>query len=136
MEKMIEFYEKERFEWSYHGGKLVEYFRTGTMNKPCSCGFNYFFVRSSGEVFLCPLISEPVGNIKESPIEDLFCSEKAARIRKRIGKYPQCRVCTEPGLERYALPYQGFAYLSLLIKLGKRQFFKLHQHMGLDKYLG
>jgi MoaA/NifB/PqqE/SkfB family radical SAM enzyme len=136
IKKMIDFYEKECFEWSYHGNRLIEYFRTGIMKKPCSCGFNYFFVRSSGEVFLCPLIPESIGNIKKSPVEDLFHSEKAAPMRKRVGKYPQCRVCTEPGLERYALPYQGFAYLSLLVKMGKKRFFQLHRHMGLDKYLG
>lgn len=85
---------------------------------------------------MCPLIPESVGNIKESPAEDLFCSKKANRIRQRIGRYPQCRMCTEPGLERYALPYQGYDYVSLLVKMGKKRFFQLHRHMGLDKYLG
>lgn len=135
IEKMIKFYETERFRWSYHGDTLVEYFQTGAMKKPCSCGFNYFFVRSSGELLLCPLINVSVGNIKETPVTDLFFSEKATRLRKGIGKYSQCRWCTEPGLERYSLPYEGFSYLSLLSKMGKRNFLQLHRHMGLDKYL-
>ncbi len=47
----------------------------------------------------------------------------------------QCRTCTEPGLERYSLPYEGLHYLRLLLKMRREDFFRLHEHMGLDKYL-
>ncbi len=135
MSKMIQFYMDERHGWSFHGERLVQYFKTGTMRKPCSCGFNYFFVRSTGEVYLCPLIDFGLGNIKEIPIKDLFFSEKASQIRRKIGRYLECKKCTEPGLERYALSYEGFTYLSLLLKIGREKFLQLHRHMGLDKYL-
>jgi MoaA/NifB/PqqE/SkfB family radical SAM enzyme len=133
--RMILFYKSDRFQWSFHGEKLVHYLSTGTMRKPCSCGFNYFFVRSTGEVYLCPLIDGGVGNINESSIKDLFLSEQASRIRQDIGRYPECRQCTEPGLERYALPYEGFTYLSQLLKMGTKKFLQLHHHLGLDKYI-
>lgn len=132
---MIRFYESRPSRWRFHDERLVRYFRTGRMRKPCTCGFNYLFVRSTGEVYLCPLISEGVGNIKDAPIDVLFTSRKASRIRRGIGRFPECRGCTEPGLERYALPYEGFAYLFLLLKMGRQAFLRLHQHMGLDKYL-
>ncbi|NVL92466.1 MAG: radical SAM protein [Desulfobacterales bacterium] len=135
MGKMIRFYESQRFRWSFHGNRLVQYLKTGTMRKPCSCGFNYFFVRSTGEVYLCPLIDVGLGNIKEISIRDLFFSEKASQIRRKIGRYPECKRCTEPGLERYALPYEGFTYLSLLLKMGRKKFLQLHHHLGLDKYV-
>lgn len=64
IEKMIKFYQSEKFRWSYHCDALIRYFKTGMMKKPCSCGFNYFFVRFSGELFLCPLIDISFGNIK------------------------------------------------------------------------
>jgi MoaA/NifB/PqqE/SkfB family radical SAM enzyme len=133
--KMISFYKSDRFKWSFHGERLARYFETGTMKKPCSCGFNYFFVRSTGEVLLCPLIDEGIGNINEKVVEDLFLSEKAARIRRKIGRYPECKQCTEPGLERYALSFEGITYLALFFKMGRKKFFQLHHHMGLDKYL-
>ena len=133
--KMISFYKSDRFKWSFHGERLARYFETGTMKKPCSCGFNYFFVRSTGEVFLCPLIDKGLGNINEKSVRDLFHSEKAARIRRKIGRYPECKQCTEPGLERYALPFEGITYLRLFFKMGRKKFFQLHRHMGLDKYL-
>ena len=135
IEKMIKFYQSEKFRWSYHRDTLVQYFKAGVMKKPCSCGFNYFFIRFTGELFLCPLINIGFGNIKETPVKDLFFSEKAFQFRRKIGKFPECRRCTEPGLERYALPYEGFTYLFLLLKMGRERFLQLHRHMGLDKYL-
>jgi MoaA/NifB/PqqE/SkfB family radical SAM enzyme len=135
IKKMIHFYESDRFRWSFHGDSLVQYLKTGSIHKPCSCGFNYLFVRSTGEVYLCPLIQDALGNIKEIPIKDLFFSKRASYIRRQIGKYPECKRCTEPGLERYALPYEGFTYLSLLLKLGRKEFLQLHHHLGLNKYL-
>lgn len=134
IEKMIAFYQSEKFRWSYHRDTLVKFLRTGAMKKPCSCGFNYFFVRSSGELLLCPLIDLGFGNINERPVKDLFFSEKASQFRRKVGSFPECRRCTEPGLERYALPYEGLTYLTLLLKMGKEKFLQLHRHMGLDKY--
>jgi MoaA/NifB/PqqE/SkfB family radical SAM enzyme len=133
-EKMLAFYRSELFRWGFHAQALARYFETGLMKKPCSCGFNYFFVRSTGQVLLCPLAGISVGNINETPLRDLLFSEKACHMRRMIGRYAACRGCTEPGLERYALPYEGFTYLSLLMKEGPGRFFKLHEHMGLDKY--
>jgi len=134
IEKMIAFFDSERFQWSYHKNRLVDYLRTGTMKKPCTCGYNYFFVRSNGELFLCPLINPSVGNIRQHRMEELFFSKTANRMRRRIGRFPECDSCTEPGLERYALPLEGFSYLSLLFSMKKDSFLKLHHHMGMDKY--
>ena len=54
---------------------------------------------------------------------------------KRSEPFVECRSCTEPGLERYALPFEGFHYLKLLLSLGKSDFLAFHAHMGLDKYV-
>ncbi len=135
IEKMIDFFSGNQFRWSFHAESLVEFFETGTIKKPCTCGFNYFFVHSNGEMFLCPLIQESVGNITEKDISDLFFSNKANVIRRQIGRSPQCQVCTEPGLERYSLPYEGFQYLKLFFKMGSNEFFQLHYYLGLDKYI-
>ena len=131
-----DFFRKDSFRWSFHGRALVRYFETGLMEKPCTCGFNYFFVRSTGRVLLCPLIDKSPGNILDTPVEDIFRSEMASRIRRRTGRYPECLKCTEPGLERYALPYEGFNYLSMLFQEGKEFFLSFHRHMGFEKYFG
>jgi MoaA/NifB/PqqE/SkfB family radical SAM enzyme len=132
--EMIAFFESDCFQWSYHRNRLVDYLRTGKMRKACTCGYNYFYVRSTGELFLCPLINTSIGNIRQHTIEELFASKSANRIRQRIGKSPECDTCTEPGLERYALPFQGFSYLSLLLSMKKGSFLQLHRHMGMEKY--
>ena len=133
-EKMIRFFKGSRFKWSFHAESLAEYFETGRIKKPCSCGFNYFFIRSSGDLFPCPLIDSCIGNIRVKPLKDLFSSHYARKIRKKLGRFPECRDCTEPGLERYALPCEGFMYLNLLLKINKNDFIELHNHLGLDKY--
>jgi MoaA/NifB/PqqE/SkfB family radical SAM enzyme len=132
---LIRFYESSSFRWSYHANALVGYLRTGRMKKPCSCGFNYFFVRSTGQVHLCPLLPETPGSLADAPIETLLGSRQASRIRARVGRSPECIHCTEPGLERYSLPFEGFAYLRTLLRLKPRSFLELHTHLGLDKYV-
>jgi MoaA/NifB/PqqE/SkfB family radical SAM enzyme len=132
---LAEFFESSGFRWSYHASALARYLRTGQMKRHCSCGFNYLFVRSTGEVHLCPLMDETVGNVSAAPIATLFGSPEARRLRSRIGRSPECSVCTEPGLERYSLPFEGLAYLRTLLRLKPRSFLELHHHLGLDKYV-
>ena len=133
-QEMIRFFQKGTSRWSYHEDRLVRYLQTGRMKKPCSCGFNYFFIRSQGDLMPCPMINVSPGNVTLNPIEELLASPSAIRLRRRVGQLPECRHCTEPGLERYSLPYDGWTYLSLIPKMGKERFMKMHHHMGLDKY--
>ncbi len=132
--KLKDFYNSPRFQWSYYRDELLRFLDTGRMGKPCSAGFNYFFIRSTGELYPCPIIDALLGNVKEEPLENLINSVEAARFRKNILKFPECAVCTEPGLERYALPFEGFHYLRQFFRLGRDGFLSLHRHMGLDKY--
>lgn len=132
--KMIRFYKSPHFQWDFHRSRLVNYLETGVIKKPCSAGFNYFFIRSNGDVYPCPLIKMKIGNIKQARIEDIFFSKTASTFQKKVAQYPECRTCTEPGLERYGLPFEGFTYLGLMMRMGKKDFLNLHSHMGLDKY--
>ncbi len=134
LEKLREFYNSPRFQWSYYRDELLRFLDTGRMGKPCSAGFNYFFIRSTGELYSCPIIDALLGNVKEASLERLIRSDGAARFRKNILKSPECAGCTEPGLERYALPFEGFHYLRQFFRLGRNGFLLLHSHMGLDKY--
>lgn len=137
-EQAAAFYEGSDFRWNYHARALVHYLRGGSMIKPCTCGFNYLFVRADGTVFFCPLFDEPrgaVGNIREVSLAALLSSKRARAARRRTGRSPECSSCTEPGLERYSLPYEGFAYLRTLITVGPKSFLEQYRHLGLDKYV-
>lgn len=134
IEKMLRFYRKGRLGWNYHSDQMIRFLETGAVKKPCTCGFNYFFIRYNGTLLLCPLIDIPIGNVTESKLEDLLSYRKASQVRRRIGRFPECRRCIEPGLERFSLPYEGWTYLGVLMKMGPGAFLKMHRHMGLDKY--
>lgn len=134
IQEMIRFFKTEASGWSFHDDCLVRFFQTGRMKKPCSCGFNYFFIRSQGALFPCPIIDTSPGNVMETDIETLLASDEAADFRRHVGRFPECHSCTEPGLERYSLPCEGWTYLFLLPKMGKKRFFDMHHHMGLYKY--
>ncbi|MEW5725967.1 MAG: radical SAM protein, partial [Thermodesulfobacteriota bacterium] len=109
-QRLAEFYRKDRFKWSYHREVMLEYLAQGRISRKCTAGFNYYFVCATGEVFPCPLIDFSLGCFTKTPFERLIRSSKAGRFRRTIGTDPQCQTCTEPGLERYALPFEGFTY--------------------------
>lgn len=133
-EKLKKFYTSERFRWSYHRTELLRFLETGQMKKPCSAGFNYFFIRSTGELFACPIIATPLGNVTRTPLAQLTGSAESARFRRGVGDFPECVTCTEPGLERYALPFEGSHYLRLYVSMDRHDFRTLHDHLGLEKY--
>lgn len=131
----IRFYESPHFAWSGHRETLLGYLMTGTVQKPCSAGFNTLFIRHTGEVFCCPVIATALGNINEQPLKDIFRSPAADQFRKKVGKFSECNVCTEPGLERIAWSLEGFSLLKIMERIGEKDFGRLIQHMGIDKYL-
>lgn len=133
-EKLTEFYDSPRFRWSYYRTELLRFLETGRMEKPCSAGFNYFFIRSTGELFSCPIINAPLGNVTQAPLAELIRSPEAARFRRGVCEFSECATCTEPGLERYALPFEGSHYLRLYFSMSHQDFSTLHGHLGLEKY--
>jgi MoaA/NifB/PqqE/SkfB family radical SAM enzyme len=135
LKDIVSFYKGPSFAWSGHRQAMLQYLETGKMKKPCSAGFNTVFVRHTGDVFPCPLIPTVLGNIKEVNLGELLSSSTAVKFRQHIGAYPTCKVCTEPGLERLAWPFEGFTCLRRFIQMGGKDFDRLAQHMGFDKYL-
>ncbi len=135
LQALRRFYESPVFAWSVHRQSMLHYLKTGTAQKPCSAGFNTVFVRHTGEVFPCPLIPDSLGNIKDSGMQQLLASPQATQFRKGIGEFPECKQCTEPGLERIAWPFEGLTCLRRIARMGFGDFDRLARHMGLDKYL-
>ena len=135
VQAMRDFYQGPEFAWDGHRQTMLEYLAAGRVKKPCSAGFNTVFVRHNGEVFPCPLIPTALGNLRQVKLAEMLRGPKAARFRRGIGTYAACRVCTEPGLERLAWPFEGFTCLRRMVQLGTRDFRRLADHMGLDKYL-
>ncbi len=135
LQKIAAFYTETDHAWSSHSQTLLEYLKTGVVNKPCSAGFNTLFVRHNGDIFSCPIIARRLGNIKQGLLGDLRANPEATSFRKDIGSFPECSRCTEPGLERIAWTFEGFRCLRRLTRRGFADFSEWLNHMGLDKYL-
>lgn len=131
--RIKKFYAGPAFAWSNHREAMLGYLESGVMKKPCSAGFNTVFVRHTGEVFPCPLIPLSLGNIKNERLGRLLASAKAAMFRRKIGTLPECKICTEPGLERLAWPYEGWTCLRQVLR-APTDSRKLLEHMGIDKF--
>lgn len=133
--RLAAFLSREESTWGVHRETLLQYLRTKRLHKPCSAGFNYLFVRSTGDVHPCPLIATTLGNVTVDPPEVLLRSARLRRFRRGVGAFPECLHCTEPGLERFSLPFEGLSYLRFLARRGPNVFRRYHYGMGLDKYV-
>lgn len=133
--KMIAFYRDQPQEWGFHADAMVRCLEGRRRKKTCSAGYNYFFVRSNGDLMLCPLIARTMGNITRQKTIELYRSPTANGFRRGVANFDQCRDCTEPGLERYALAYEGLDLLSYFWRYGRKRFIEEFQHLGLDKLI-
>ncbi len=129
------FYASPAFAWNGHRQTLLDFLDRGAVHKPCSAGFNTLFIRHTGEVFPCPLIPTGLGHISASGLSQLLASPQARQFRRQIGQFADCKVCTEPGLERIAWPFEGLSCLRQMLRMGFNDFSRMARHMGLDKYL-
>lgn len=132
--KMIDFYCQADLAWRHHAATVLNVLRTEKSKKPCTCGFNYAFVRSTGRIHLCPLLADSAGTLAKQSLSTIWHSAAAKKIRNRIGKADICQSCTEPGLERYALYFEGWRYFRLCLQLNQSEFECLHNHLGLSGY--
>lgn len=135
LDSIKRFLKEKGAAWGIHGRSLLRFLQQGYIHRRCTCGFNYAFIRSSGDVHLCPLIVPAVGSLQEDTIRDIWYSQRAKDLRSDIGKNEICKHCTEPGLERYTLIHEGWSYLALLFKMGPHRFKQLHTQLGLQSYL-
>jgi len=133
--EMIAFYRDQPQEWGFHADAMVRCLEGRRRKKTCSAGYNYFFVRSNGDLMLCPLIAQTMGNITRQKASKIYYSSEANGFRRKVAAYDQCRDCTEPGLERYALAYEGLDLLFYLWRYGSKRFIEEFQHLGLDKLI-
>ncbi len=133
--RLAAFLSRGEATWGIHRQTLLRYFRTGRVRKSCSAGFNVFFVRSTGDLRPCPLIPLSLGNIAREEPGVLLAKDRLRQFRRGVGAFPECRHCTEPGLERFSLPFEGFAYLRFLLRRGPEAFWRVHRELGLDKYV-
>lgn len=58
----------------------------------CGAAFNFLAILSDGEVHACRKFPSPIGNIFSRSLEELYCSETAARYREGSSACSGCRL--------------------------------------------
>ena len=134
-EQFLHFLSRQHLDWDFHRCALMDMMGSGVIHKPCTAGSNYAFVRSNGDLYACPLIPECAGNCFGEPLEKILSNPDLLRFAAKAGRHPACRTCTEPGLERFSLPREGFTALRLMLAQGPAAWTKTFRRMGLDKFL-
>lgn len=74
---------KKPKDWfrAYFNYGLINYIQGNQRLLPCEMGSDSFFLDPRGEVFPCNVMNESMGNIKEASFNDIFCGDKAKKIR-------------------------------------------------------
>jgi MoaA/NifB/PqqE/SkfB family radical SAM enzyme len=133
-EAVLEFYRLNRLRTDYFYSTTRGFLATGRKRWTCAALYNYLFIDFDGTVYPCEIIAEPIGNVKEQDLVEIWHGTSACHWRHRIGKVKCCLTCHEPGAIRYSAYAGGWSYLKFLAALGRREFDKTYYRGGFWKY--
>lgn len=71
---------------AYFNYGLINYIKGNPRLLPCEMGHDSFFLDPYGEIFPCNVMEESMGNLREKSFEEIWNSEKAKEIRKKVKK--------------------------------------------------
>ena len=134
-DKLLQFYQNDEFDTNYFYSRIRNYLATGEKCWTCTATYNYLFIDYDGSVYPCELLSEPIGNIREKAVEDIWNGESAHAWREKIDRIESCRQCIEPGAVRYSACAEGLSYLGFIRDLGKHRYLESLSGEGFIKYI-
>jgi MoaA/NifB/PqqE/SkfB family radical SAM enzyme len=134
LEKLLSFYQRADCDANYFYSRIGDLFSCHRKSWSCTAAYNYLFIESDGTVFPCELLSRPLGNIRQQPIEQIWRSEEADQARGRTERTERCRACIEPGAVRYSAYAEGLAYAGHLTHLGRHRYQQSLLDEGYCKY--
>jgi MoaA/NifB/PqqE/SkfB family radical SAM enzyme len=87
-----------------HAGNADAYYGPGRpVAGRCLYPFLHARVGFNGKVYFCPFIRVEMGDLKESPLEEIWNNDRYVQMRRRLvehGMFPVCRRCCKVELER------------------------------------
>lgn len=98
---------------AYYNAAVVRYNDEGTRLTACSAANDFFFLAPRGEVYPCVILPKALGNIMDTPFEDLWTGNVAASIRAEIAG---CEKCWMMCSARTGLKKQPFAAAAWVAK--------------------
>jgi MoaA/NifB/PqqE/SkfB family radical SAM enzyme len=132
--EVLRFYSDDRLKLSYFYSRAQKFLTSGQRAWVCAALYDYIFIDFDGKVYPCEIISEPIGNVKEQGLEEIWNSPSVHNWRKRIGRLECCHTCNEPGAVRYSAYAEGCSYLKFLLELGRHKFNETFYQEGFSKY--
>ncbi len=81
--------------WSYANYHYIRYTQGEKRTQACVAGYADLFIDPAGFIFPCNYLGKSIGNIKDSPIEQIWYSEKASKIRRNLPRFPLCDDCVQ-----------------------------------------
>ncbi len=133
--KLAELYSWDELRTGYFYSITRRFLAEGRKRWTCAALYNYMFIDFDGKVYPCELSPEPLGNVKEQDITEIWNSPRAKGWRKRIERLESCRTCQEPGAVRYSAFLEGLSYLRFLVKSGKHGYEASFYGEGYSKYV-
>jgi MoaA/NifB/PqqE/SkfB family radical SAM enzyme len=134
--EVLKFYSGDRLKTSYFYSRVQKFLASGQRRWVCAALYDYVFIDFDGKVYPCEIVSEPIGDVRERDLEEIWNSPSAHNWRKRIGKLECCNTCNEPGAIRYSAYAEGSSYLKFLVELGRDRFNETFYREGFSKYFG
>ena len=135
-EDVLEFYRLDSLRTDYFYSTAQDFLANGRKRWTCAALYNYLFIDFDGTVYPCEIIAEPIGNVKEQDLAEIWNGSAARYWRHQIGKLECCRTCHEPGAIRYSACAEGWNYLKFLAALGRHEFDEAYHRGGFAKYFG
>lgn len=135
IKKIARFYNNRKLELDFYYSKVFDSITSGKKKWICTSLTDYVFIDYDRKVYPCPVFEDEIGDLNKATIEEIWNSKEATTFRKKIGTYPICLHCTEPGSLRYSQVMEGFSLLSFMIRKGKSNFEEIIFKKGLQKLL-
>ena len=135
MMKIREFYQKRSGDFDFYYDKIFDSMVSGKKKWTCTALYNYLFIDYDRKVYPCPIQDACAGDLAKQSMSEILNSTKAAEIRQKVGFYPLCRQCTEPGTVRYSSIFEGQDFLDFIRVKGEDKIQELVFDKGLDKLL-
>ena len=133
--KLLELYQRREFAGNYFYSRIRELLSSHRRRWTCTAACNYMFIDYDGSVYPCELLPEPIGNVKENDIVDIWDGNSAREWRKKINRTDTCHHCIEPGAVRYSAVREGLSYAGYLCSLGRANYEQSLYDEGYYKYL-
>ncbi len=98
--RMLDFLEtisQEEPAYAYYFDKVRDIYRKGRRTYPCLGCYSTMMLSATGDVYPCLMLggdSWRMGNVRKTPVKEIWCSSRADETRRRISKNQYCERCT------------------------------------------